>query len=324
MGRGSPPLPISPFLCACDARATRFEVRPKGGGRRLADHADDGALPSGGGRAMACSCRWRRWPWRAAARPSVRFRASTAGSPRSTPTRPARERQYRLADRRHPAQSERSGRLQHARHRLRQERALSRTRSQISPRRSSSIRISPPPTPIARSPIGRPRRTAPALADFNSADRRQPQRRRGLSRTRQSACARRAISPRRWPISTQAIRLNPEGAQAYHARGLIYQRQGNHAQAITDFNNAIDRDPFAAAPYQARGQSLLATGKYDAAIEDFNAALNVDANNADAWAGLGLAYEKQGNKSKAVESYQRAMQVSPSNPIARAGLQRLA
>ena len=73
-----------------------------------------------------------------------------------------------------------------------------------------------------------------------------------------------------------AIRLNPEGAQAYHARGLIYQRQGNHAQAITDFSNAIDRDPFAAAPYQARGESLLATGKYDAAVEDFNAALNVD------------------------------------------------
>ena len=60
----------------------------------------------------------------------------------------------------------------------------------------------------------------------------------------------------------QAIRLYPEGAQAFHARGLIHQRQNEQALAITDFDNAIDRDPFAAAPYQARAQSLFATGKY--------------------------------------------------------------
>jgi len=35
---------------------------------------------------------------------------------------------------------------------------------------------------------------------------------------------------------------------------LIYQREGLHEQAITDFDNAIDRDPFAGAPYQAAGK----------------------------------------------------------------------
>ena len=77
----------------------------------------------------------------------------------------------------------------------------------------------------------------------------------------------------------QAIRLNPENAQAFHARGLIDQREGNHPQAITDFGNAIDRDPFVGAPYQARGQSLIAVGQPAKAIEDFNAALNVNNRN---------------------------------------------
>ena len=36
-----------------------------------------------------------------------------------------------------------------------------------------------------------------------------------------------------------ATGLNPENAQAYHARGLIFQRQGNYQAAITDFDNAI-------------------------------------------------------------------------------------
>ena len=120
----------------------------------------------------------------------------------------------------------------------------------------------------------------------------------------------------------QAIRLNPDEAQAFHARGLIYQRNGDHVRAITDFDNAIDRNPFAAAPYQARAQSLTATGKYDLAIEDFNAALNVDNRNGDAWAGLGLAYEKQGDKTKASESYGRALVVDPGNKIAREGQSR--
>ena len=77
-----------------------------------------------------------------------------------------------------------------------------------------------------------------------------------------------------------AIRLVPESAEALHARGLLYQKQGMHPQAILDFDSTIDRNAFVAAPYAARGQSLVATQQYEKAIEDFNAALNV--NNRDA------------------------------------------
>ena len=217
---------------------------------------------------------------------------------------------------------DRSGRLQHPRHRLRQDRAISRPRSRISPRRSNSIRISPAPTPIARSPIARPRRTG----------------RRSPTSTRPSppipttpppisgaaiCCARRAIFPRRSPISTMrsgSIRGRAGLSCARPDLSAPGQPRPRRSPTSTTRSIAI-RSP--RAPYQARGQSLLATGKYDAAIEDFNAALNVNANNADAWASLGIAYEKLGNKSKAVESYNRAMQVNPRNPAARAGLQRL-
>ena len=121
----------------------------------------------------------------------------------------------------------------------------------------------------------------------------------------------------------ERVQAGAKVAQAFHARGLIYQRNGDHAKAITDFDNAIDRNPFAAAPYQARAQSLTVIGKYDQAIEDFNAALNVDNRNGDAWAGLGLAYEKQGNKTKASESYGRALVVDPGNRVAREGQGRI-
>ncbi len=134
------------------------------------------------------------------------------------------------------------------------------------------------PTSIRRSPRTRTTRQPISVAAISSAPR--------------------ASFPKRSTDLNAAIRLNPEGAQAYHARGLIYQRQGNQQQAIVDFNNAIDRDPFAGAPYQARAQSYMATGKYDSAIEDYDAALNVDSNNASAWAGLGLAYEKPATRPR--------------------------
>jgi tetratricopeptide (TPR) repeat protein len=120
-----------------------------------------------------------------------------------------------------------------------------------------------------------------------------------------------------------ATRLLPESAEALHSRGLLYQRQGMHPQAILDFDATIDRNPFVAAPYAARGQSLVATNQYDKAIEDFNAALNVNNKNAGAWAMRGLAYEKSGRRKEAAENYQRAASLEPGNPVASQGLSRV-
>ena len=153
-----------------------------------------------------------------------------------------------------------------------------------------------------------------ALADFDHAIQANPQ--HAPAYVGRGMVYRQRNEPVVVPVGLAAV------AQAFHARGLIYQRQGDNARAITDFDNAIDRDPFAAAPYQARGQSLVATGKNDQAIEDFNAALNVDNKNADAWAGLGLAYERAGNRQKAAESYRRALVLAPGNRVAKEGVSR--
>jgi tetratricopeptide (TPR) repeat protein len=120
-----------------------------------------------------------------------------------------------------------------------------------------------------------------------------------------------------------ATRLLPESAEALHSRGLLYQRQGMHPQAILDFDATIDRNPFVGAPYAARGQSFVATNQYDKAIEDFNAALNVNNKDADSWAWRGVAFERKGDRSQALESYQRALSLDNSNSVARQGSSRL-
>ena len=302
MGRGSPPLTISPFFSRMrcgERRDLRSARRAAGGGWRIMRMT--ARSPSRGGRAMDARCRWRRWRSGPAARLSARFRPQTSRVAEvDTDTSGANAGNIAsLSDviQRNPNDSvayntrgiayAKSGRYQNA--------IDDFTKAiQIDPKFAAAYTN----RALAYRQIGK---DGPALADFNAAIVANPN---DASAYLGRGNLLRAHShfPEALADLDAAIRLNPEGAQAYHARGLIYQRQGDHEQAITDFNNAIDRDPFAGAPYQARGQSLLATGKYDAAVEDFNAALNVDPNNADAWAGLGLAYEKQGDKPKAVES----------------------
>ena len=101
------------------------------------------------------------------------------------------------------------------------------------------------------------------------------------------------------------------------------QKQGLDAQAIADFDAAIDRNPFVSAPYAARGQSLIATNQYPKAIEDYNAALNVNNKDATSWAYRGLAYEKSGQRKEALDNYQRATTIDPNNAVAKSGLARV-
>ena len=119
---------------------------------------------------------------------------------------------------------------------------LQARRSPIFPTRSSSTRNSPAPTPIARWPIARSRRTT-SRSPISTRHRRQPQLRRRPISGAATCCARTAISTTRWPTSTRRSASSRRTRSPYHARGLIYQRQGDCVHAITDFNNAIDRNP---------------------------------------------------------------------------------
>ena len=152
-------------------------------------------------------------------------------------------------------------RLQHARRRLRQERPISGRHRRFQPQRLSSNRIS-----------RRLHQPGPRLSPDREGRPRARRTSTGISANPNNAAAylgRGNLLRAHGNYSVRAKRpqpgdpAEPRGRPAYHARGLIYQRQGDHVQAITDFNNAIDRDPFAGAPYQARGQSLIATGKYE-------------------------------------------------------------
>jgi len=67
----------------------------------------------------------------------------------------------------------------------------------------------------------------------------------------------------------EAIRLNPQYADAYYNRGNAYANLGQSQQAIKDFNEAIHLNPEYSNAYYNRGVVYSDLGRKAEAIADF-------------------------------------------------------
>jgi Tfp pilus assembly protein PilF len=121
----------------------------------------------------------------------------------------------------------------------------------------------------------------------------------------------------------QAIELDPNNAQALYGRGLLYQGEKQDARAIDDFTAAYGLKPQQAEPLLGRAVSYLALDKFKEAAADLDEAVQADPQNAQIWTTRGKAYERLGDKAKAAESYGRAVNLRPRDDAARNGLARV-
>ena len=70
----------------------------------------------------------------------------------------------------------------------------------------------------------------------------------------------------------QALRINPDRADAWFHRGMTWGLMGDHGRAIADFNRAIAISPEYAEAYNCRGYAHLCLGEYRRAVEDLERA----------------------------------------------------
>ncbi|MFN5064391.1 MAG: tetratricopeptide repeat-containing serine protease family protein, partial [Aphanizomenon sp.] len=107
----------------------------------------------------------------------------------------------------------------------------------------------------------------------------------------------------------EAIRLNPNLAEAYNNRGIVRDELGDKPGAIDDYNLAIKINPNLAQAYYNRGIVRDDLGDKPGAIDDFNLAIKINPNYAQAYALRGIVYYELGDKQKAKEDLQRAAQL---------------
>jgi tetratricopeptide (TPR) repeat protein len=109
---------------------------------------------------------------------------------------------------------------------------------------------------------------------------------------------------------TKAIELDPNHANAYNNRGVIYLEQQNVAAALSDFTRSIAATPTDAA-YHNRGKIYFSQDKFPQAIADFSEVLKLKPS-AEAYVNRGTAYWRTDEYSLALKDFERAIEVDPN------------
>ncbi len=115
---------------------------------------------------------------------------------------------------------------------------------------------------------------------------------------------------------TEAIRLNPNYADAYYNRGVVRNKSGDKQGAITDYNQAIGINPNHALAYNNRGFARSALGDKQGAITDYNQAIRINPNHALAYNNRGFARSELGDKQGAITDYNQAILLNPNLALA--------
>jgi tetratricopeptide (TPR) repeat protein len=110
---------------------------------------------------------------------------------------------------------------------------------------------------------------------------------------------------------SRLIERNPDHAEAYVHRAMVYVRQGNYDKAIEDFTKAIDIDPNVGSTYGKRGATRLALGEHEEAIRDFTKAIELYPRFAQAYCNRGNAYLREEDYTQALKDFTAAIEIHP-------------
>jgi tetratricopeptide (TPR) repeat protein len=125
---------------------------------------------------------------------------------------------------------------------------------------------------------------------------------------------------------TEAIRLNPNSAEAYQMRGQATAHENNFypdkatiERIIADFTEVIRLNPNSTAGYFSRAQiyEWEAMKDTDKAIADYTQCIRLDPNYIDAYRRRAGTYFGKGDYKQAREDVNKVLQISPNNQQAK-------
>lgn len=125
----------------------------------------------------------------------------------------------------------------------------------------------------------------------------------------------------------EAVRLNPELAEAHFRLGLGYEALGKHEEAESEYKKAVEtykkylaeNDNDAEAHYQL-AQSYANLGQYSEAIRQYREATKLKEDDPDIYYDLGVAHTKLAQYDAAAVAFSKSLEIDPENYRAQDGL----
>ncbi len=121
----------------------------------------------------------------------------------------------------------------------------------------------------------------------------------------------------------QAIQANPDHSHAYYNLGVLYQSQRRMDEAIRFFRETIRIDPFDPYAHNNLGNGLRSQDKLPEAIEHYRLAVKYKPSYAVAHNNLAYALLRMDNWNEAAEHFKKALSIEPSSPPVLIGLARI-
>ena len=109
----------------------------------------------------------------------------------------------------------------------------------------------------------------------------------------------------------KAIELEPDFAEAYASRGILFRKLEQYDKAEKDLTKLIELEPNLAAAYTSRGDLLLEIRQYDKAEKDLAKAIELKPDLAVAYVSYGNLLCKLEQYKKAEANYNKAIELKP-------------
>lgn len=105
---------------------------------------------------------------------------------------------------------------------------------------------------------------------------------------------------------------NPE-AIAHFKKGDTFYRNGDHAEAILEFDKAIELDGNFVNALLQRGFCRNITKDFEGAIKDFSRVVELEPNHRWAYVSRGSARNKTGEYQLAINDFNEALKIDPTD-----------
>jgi len=111
----------------------------------------------------------------------------------------------------------------------------------------------------------------------------------------------------------KVLEIAPDRAKVYNNRGIAQRHLGNMRMALRDFDRAIELEPDQARPYLNRGQTLEQMGETDRALRDYDKAIKLNPRFVNAYANRGRLHLNTNNYRPAVADFSSAIELNPAH-----------
>jgi len=108
-----------------------------------------------------------------------------------------------------------------------------------------------------------------------------------------------------------AIEKDPKNKLAWMNKGAALLELMKSDEAISCYDRVTELYPKSAEAWSRKGYALNGLDKFDDSIAAFDKAIEINPKSADAWNGKGIALDNSGKRDEAIQAYDRAIAIRP-------------